>query len=362
MRAERLGAIAREIINDLYETEVIERVGELVDALDELASNPTDATEAAVAAARQAVTDAVYSSRVSKYPPALQDVMAEMRIDHLFGSKLLADIDSDIQKNGITPGVARDAVSSRLSYLKTLQKQAKAIVEALVYFEVGFDELAPGEFELMIQIPGEAIDEELGQLGKEAQRLNAILGVFTEIATGSREPIKLRGLGSSDPTFFLDSLPATAALFATAVERIAAFYAQIQGIIKTHRDMKAQEVPTPVIDGMKKHIDDSIKTGLDKIAKDIEKESMKHASATRKPELRSELKKSLYEIARRIDEGYVFDVRGAPPPELVDDEAPTADQSAAERAYQIVEEARPRIQHFQSESEPILSLPREEEG
>lgn len=361
MRAERLYTIVSDISKDLETSDVIERVSELSDALNDLSRSPTEENEEAVSEARAAVDLAINASSVRKYPPAFWSIIEQMKIDHLYGDKLIARIDGNLQGSGITPIVARDAINKTLEKLQGLKAQADAAIEALGYFEIEPDELSPGSFEMMVQIPGRAIHDELGQFGKEAQRLNSILAVFTEIATGSREPIKLRAIGSSDPTLFLDSLPATAALVATSIERIAAFYSQVQGIIKTHRDMKAQNVPASVVEGMKKHIDESIKNGLDEIAKTIEKQNMKNVPTERRPEIKSELKMSLYELARRIDEGYVFDVRGAAPADDVADEAPVADRAKVEQAFRIVEEVRPRIQHFEAEAEPILSLPRPEE-
>lgn len=362
MRAERLYTLVLDISKDLEVTDLIERVSVLSDALTALSRSGTEENEEAVFEASEAVDKAIQASFVRKYPPAFWSIIEQMKIDHFYGEKLSARIDGNLKGSGITPTVARDAINKTLEKLTSLKTQADAAAEALEYFEIKPDELSPGEFEMMVQIPGRAIHDELGQFGKEAQRLNSILAVFTEIATGSREPIKLRAIASSDPTLFLESLPATAVLVATSIERIAAFYAQIQGIIKTHRDMKAQDVPAPVVEGMKKHIDESIKNGLDEIAKTIEKQNMKNVPTERKPEIRSELKKSLYELARRIDEGYVFDVRGAAPDDDIVGEDPVPDRAKVEQAFRVIEELRPRIQHFEAEAEPILSLPRPEEG
>jgi hypothetical protein len=171
----------------------------------------------------------------------------------------------------------------------------------------------------------------------------------------------VRAVASTDPTYYLASVPAVALCIATALERAAALYEKVLNIIKLHRDLRAAEVPKPVLEGMKKHIDDTVAKGLGAIARQIEKEHFPKIDEGRRPELKIELKKALEDIARRLDEGYTFDVRGEAPAPPEEGEEETANSRAIREAARIVEEVRPQLQRFEAEEEPILLIGKREE-
>lgn len=357
MRAEQVYDVAWDIKEELKANNIVELVTDLASTLEQLSTSPSADVEGAISVLRTKIEAVLLESGIDKYPPSRYEIIEHMKITSLFGNRLQQRINNVLTANQVTPSKAAEGIKKISQALTALQRHATNVVTALSYFEIGTDDLNPGEFELMVVIPGRAIDNELGQLGREATRLNKIIGVFSEIATGSREPVKIRAIASSDPTFFLESPYATAALIAAAIERIAKVYSQIQGIVKTHREMKALGVPKPLVDGMMAHIEETLKKGLDEIAKSIEKQNMKNVEAGRKNEIKAELNASLYEIARRLDEGYIFDVHGEDVEDEDEIEGEASKPSSPEReAFKVVQEIRPRIQHFKAETEPVLGL------
>jgi hypothetical protein len=363
MRAERIYAVAHDIVREFRETEIVVKIEALIEALKEMADDLSTETQDAVISQRKAIADVLKSSKIEDYPPISKQVILESNLQGLFGQELLSEINEVFSRSQITPTEVVQGLDTILADLKALSESAMFTVDGLHYFGIGEDKLSDGEFEVAITIPGLAIDDELLQFGREAIQLNKILGVFVEIATGSREPIKLRAIASTDPTIYLHSTPAVALLVATSIERIAAFYAQIQGIIKVHRDMKSQSVPKSLLDEMKKHIEDSIGKGLEGVAKQIEKEHMGSIEAGRRKELETELKSALLAIARRLDEGYMFDVRGEDIKPSKDEtpEQQTARLARVEhKAFERVMAARPKLTYFERDGDPILGLPKPE--
>jgi hypothetical protein len=154
---------------------------------------------------------------------------------------------------------------------------------------------------------------------------------------------------------FLHSAPAIAALVATSIERVATLYERVLSIIKLHREMKQKDLPADVLQPMKDHIDQAVKLGLEQIAKQLEDEYFPKMERGRKQEIRKELRHALEDLAARLDRGYTFDVRGAPP-EPSPDSAGQSTETQARNAFRIVENARPKLQQFKAESEPILGI------
>jgi hypothetical protein len=361
MRAETLHRIVDEVLRDIENTGAEVLLPSLITALEAQIADSDEETQAATAAARKKLESGLANSQFNESPTLDREILVSLGIERLLGDRLAARIGEAFEGNEVTPALALESLKDLNERLQALYKKVYELTEAFEYFEIEQDELQPGAFEVTVAIPGSAIDDELLKLGREAIKLSQIFGVFSEIATGSREPVKVRAIASTDPTFFLDSPAAVAALIATAIERLAAFYLQILTIIKMHRDMKVIDLPDRVLDPLKKHIEKSIGEGIEKTAKSIEKEHFKNIEQGRRQELKMELRSALREIASRLDRGYGFDVRGEDleQPEIEEGQPPQKPTAAAKvvsDALKIVEEARPKLRHFEPAPEPILGL------
>jgi hypothetical protein len=294
-------------------------------------------------------------SRFNNYPVSLTHIVEELGVTRLLGEQLSAEIERAFAGNNLTPALVLSRVRQAHENVNTLQKQCNRYASALKYFRITQDQLQPGEFEITVAIPGAAIDCELGKFGRETVKIDKIIGVFSEIATGSRESFRIRAIGSSDLTVFLHSAPAVAALLATSVERVARLYERVLSIMKLHREMKQKDLPAEVMQPLKDHIDQAVKLGLEEIAKQLEAEYFPKMEKGRKQEIRKELRHALENLAARLDRGYTIDVRGEPP-ERSADGAQQNEKTKARQAYKIVENARPKLQQFKAEAEPILGL------
>lgn len=362
MRAETIYRLTLDIYRDITDLQLIELLEALGSSLQAHATSPTESSQTAVAEARVRVLNALENSRFNSTPPTDAKLLKEMRVHPLLGSSLARNIDAVFAGNAVTPLIASEEFKQLVKEVNHLYEQADAITDAFSYFNTPPDMLEPGEFEIKVEIPCAAIDSELDRFGREVVKINQIIGVFTEIVTGSRESIKVRAISSSDLSIFLESAPAVAALVATSLERLAALYEKVLGIVKLHREMRSRDIPAAVLDPLKQHIDEQVKKGVDAIAKQIEKEAFARVEDGRKQELKTELRNSLQQIAYRLDRGFGFDVRGGNvSPEDDTDVEPDASLIERQRAISIafnrVEEARPKLRQFEGESEAILGLP-----
>lgn len=362
MRAETLYGITLEIFRDIEDTGVEVLLPRLIESLAAQIEDSTEETQQAVLAVRNELESSLRRSRFNEISHTVSEQLVTLGVGHLLGNALYGRISAAFEGNQITPTVVLTALKEINDELQEFYKQSDNITEAFGYFGFEDDELSPGEFEVLVAIPGKAVDCELGQLGREAVRINQILGVFAELATGSREQTKVRAISSSDLTFFLETAAPIAAMAAVAFERIATLYEKILGVIKLHREMKSLNLPSKVVDPIKQHIETEVQKGLEEIARRIEKEHLRSVDPSRKQELKIELRQALRGIAQRMDNGYGFDVRGEEfeqPGEAAEGDAAPMDpgSKAASAAMRIIEEARPKLKQFRAEEEPVLGLP-----
>lgn len=362
MKVERLYEIALDLKADFKATKIISITDALVNALQSQVSNPNPEHQRQISTYRDELISALKSSRVNIYPESWTKHLDEMGVRKYLGNALADLIHAIISRNQITTNDALNEISEIKSQLDIVSNSINNLINAFKYFEFEAEALEAGQYEISVSIPREAIHNELGRLGKELSRLERIFGVFTEITTGSRAPFQLRALSTTDPTVFLDSIPAVAAAFSIALERCVALYNGGLKIIISHKELRDNGVPIDKLSGLKERISTTILEGLNEIALEIENEHFVNVPVTRTTELSKELREALKDIAARLDEGYGFDVRGETTEEASDSTPENAEGEHQEKRldinYQIVSEARRKIRRFKPQPEAILGLPK----
>jgi ribosomal protein S7 len=353
---ERLYEILGLLREEYRELKLQSLMDRLMAAMDASINSPSPESFKQLSDIRSEVSEALDKSRFNSVPTTLMLELEEISVWEWTGSRIKADIEEIFSRNAITLTTARDELSHIVDTLKEDIKNTSSLYDSLEYFRFEKEGLSPGEFELGVVIPRSAVDNEINLLGSEFIKINKILGVFAEIYAGSRDNFKIRSLSTSDPTVFLESTPAVAAAIAVAIERAVALYGQVLAIRKSHQELSKNKLPKKVLDGINEHIEKTIKDGLKDHAERIRKEAFSRVEVGRQNELMNELNNALWALAKRLDEGYLFDVRGRPE-ESPEDAEPTAKTAAALEHLRQIERANQAIQSFRAEPTPVLRLP-----
>ncbi|GAB5487859.1 MAG: hypothetical protein Pars2KO_14290 [Parasphingorhabdus sp.] len=362
MRIQLALEVAEDIFRDFDDALIPKKFDELVEALQQQINSPNEQTQLKVVEVRDQIFDALDNSRFNDYPPSLDLILDEMDVRNFLGKNLKQLVANAFEGNDLTPASVKADISQLRDYVAKVWQEAEQLGISARYFEMYPDDVEFNEYEFSIVVPRNYVDNELDDFGTELKRLNKTFSVFNEIATGSREDFKIRAISSSELSIFLDSLPATALVIVTALERLAAFYEKILNIIVLQRQVKnVDDMPSDVSDGIKKYIDDQIEKGLDGITSSLENEFFSTVEKGRKNELRTEVRKALTEIANRYDNGFLFDVRGGDPKQENDDDESDKTPSKADlERFQRIQKAREKVRLFRSESEPVLKLTNED--
>lgn len=355
MNAERLHAIAKAIREDLVTTAALPTLQQLRDALQNQVNTPQEASyQQQVATAMETLLPALEAAPSNAFPPTWIQVEEELGIDGFLGERLGAAIREIFERNQITPSVAAAEVSSLFAELEAMSTRLDQLVGAMEHFRIGAEELQPGQAEVGVLIPRPAVGNQLEQLGQEFQELQRLLGPFLELGTGSRPPLEVMTISSTDFGVFLDVAPKAAMFVAVAVERVVALYKNLLEVRKLRQQMEDQGVPVEKLAGVDEHANSVMAEGIETIAAEIVADAHLSLDTGRQNELKVEVRLSLNGIANRIDAGFNIDVRAGAGPEEQEAEANGSTDDA--EVVRMIQNASPNLRFINRSGKPILSL------
>lgn len=360
MRAEQVAEIVSDITEDYNSLELTSRFDQLIAALQGQSSAPSEDNQKKVSETKSALLDALSKSRFHNYPVGLQLTLEEMKLAKYLPA-LAVSVSNSMEGNDLTPAAALESINKAKETLDRVMSESAGFLESAAFFEISPDWPEEDDFEFSVTIPRAAVSNELDNFGRELVKLDKMLGVFCELATGSRDDFQIKAIASTDLTVILESVPAVAVLLATTFERLTMTYERMLNIIKLHKEMRDSKVPDGMLNEMQKFIAKTLKKELDAVAKELEGKLLRKIDQGRRNELRTELRRSLDELAARFDQGYVFDVRGAEPDATSEGDGDAPENSPAWQR-RVVAEKRERLKLFKVEDEPILGLTKRDEA
>lgn len=299
-------------------------------------------------------------SPVDEFSPAWREAMVELGVSEEFGTRLEARVRGIFERNQITPQTALEELKKLHEDISGTESQLAGLVDSLEYFGVGEDELDKDECEVGIVIPRAYVRDNLKTFGLELVELEKSLLVFSELATGQREPLEIRQISSSELAIFLEYLPEIGACIAIAVERIVALYKQLLEIKKLKKDLIAQEVPEDKLTGIEEHAASIVRPKLDELASKLMEKYGDHLDLARKNEVLIEVRHSLNKLANRIDRGFNIELRVSPQEDHEEEEETEKVQAQSAARQQILESAA-KIDYLEQQGEPVLFLPENDE-
>lgn len=334
---------------------------QLVEKLRQQVQDPSNAShQEEVSRIRTQLGDVLAQAPSNEFSPAWRLAVEELGVSDLLGERLRERIEGVLERHAITPSAAADELEGVAERLRAFDEALSGLLTALHFFEIGAEDLAPGEFEVGFLIPRDAVDNEFGQLGQEFVKLEWILRPFLELAEGTRPKLEVRSISSSAFQAFLVSTPALALLVAKTIESLVNSYEKILTIRSSHEQMKQAGVPDEALERIAEHVTERMQEDIRELADELIAEAQ-IASEARANELRNELEKALNAIANRIDRGYNVEVRAGEvePPDEEDEEQEDLDP-AEEQLRQVSEEIsskQAKLQFMNVTGKPILELP-----
>jgi hypothetical protein len=363
VNTERLHELARELRNELDDNRIPQLMQQLVQSLQAISAQPGAADQQQqVASARDELSSGLRDAPSNRFSPAEREAVAELGIADLLGNGLRAQIEEVFARNELTPAAAAAQLEPLMSRIAGLDNALNQVVQSFDFFEIGFDELHPGEFEIGFLIPRPAVNDALGGLGTELLRLKRILGPFLEVTTDTREDPKIRSVSSSNFQIILQSHPAAALMIAATVERIISAYEKVMNIRVAYNQLKEADVAPEALAAVESDAEGKMAAEIKVLVEELLEKV--DAQEERTNELRKDFEHALNGIANRIDRGYTFEVRAGelPEPSESDDEGEESPEDQELRATVEAVLAKQQILNFTNTTgSSILELPEAEE-
>lgn len=363
MNVERLRTTATAVVDDIKRTSSVARINQVINALRQMAVEPQQpAYQQQVAQYRTEILGTLRGAPSDSFSALEAETVKSLGFDHLLGSSLAEQIEAIFSDNAMTPAVAADQLAGLAAQVQSADTTLTQLVEALDQLGVGTDELGAGEAEIAVTIPRGAFHSRFESLADEFNEIDRLIAPFQELATGSRSPLEVRSVSSSDIGVFLSSPIPVALLFMHAVDKVLGWYQTVLDIRVKRADLAEKaRVPDETLAPLEAYANSYMKSKIEEAAKELVRDGVV-SDEHRSHELETETSNALDGIANRIDRGYHFDARVSelPPLGQEDDESEEADTAAVaewERARVDLQEMAPRLRYANVSGDPILHLP-----
>src|SRR5437660_2499050 len=350
MNAERLHIVALTLRKELTERNLVERLQSLVSACQAIGQQSNATTQQNLVSARDNFYMAVTGTPSDSFTPAWRQILVEIGGEQLFGKNLKQRVQQILADNQMTPLVAYQSLQEILTKLEAFKHALDRLVAAFAHFQVGSEILAPGEAEITLLIPRDAVHEKLGDFADELKEMKFILNTFSEVATGQIDDLKIRTVSSSGLMVYLAAIPKFGAFVAKVVDFVVGQYKKILEIRKLQQEIERLQLPDEISAKTREHANTLMEDGIEKFTVEIMKQHVV-TDEGRRHELTTQVKVSLNKIANRIDRGFNFEVRIEPPT------APAGGDKEIEQAVQAIQAASVNMQYMKLDGPPILELP-----
>jgi len=355
VNTSKLHVIAQSLLNELKRTTAVNSFNDIRTQLQNTVQQPNQPVhQQQLVTSLQTLYSSLENSPVENYSPAWKDAMQDLGVIDEFGINLKNKIQKIFEQNQITPNVALEKIQKIHTEIDATQTNLDSLVKGLSFFGVGEDELSNNECEVGVIVPRKYVNNNLKEFGKELSEIEKTLGVFSELATGTREPISIRNISSSELSVFLDYAPEVGACIAITIERIVAFYKTLLEIKKIKSDAAKQEMPNEILEQMNQHIESLVAPKIEDISQELFSKYEQNIEASRQNEILIELKHSINKLANRIDRGFNIELRISEENSASDES--TQNESGNINPMQQIKQSSQNINFIHSQDEPILFL------
>lgn len=360
MNAERLHAICSVLKKEMDSQGIVNSIQTLTSLLGQVANNPQQTQKLG-----QVLTQLykkLENAQSDSFSPAWRQVLEEIGGSDLLGNNLANRLHEIMERNEITPSIAFEEVQDIAKSIQAFKTAVDNVVSGLKGIQIGAEELEPGECEIGVLIPREAVHSNMVEFGEELKELDFILGTFSEVASGKRQTFDIKTISSSDLMVFLYAIPPVAACIAHAAEKIITLYKTLLEIKKLKGDLKKQGLAEEEMEGITEHAASKMKCGIEELTAEIIEEYYKGTDGGRKNELKNAVRIALNKLANRIDQGFNIEVRAEPleVKDLEEEEQRGPDKNA--KYLKTVVDAGKTLRFMKPEGDRLLRLPEETKG
>jgi hypothetical protein len=279
-------------------------------ALSNLASAPAQPTHQNSLAQSLGAFESAVEQMKSEVSPSQMAAIRSMGGEEFFDPSIWEKVKDAVQKNAMTPAVARDFVqelaSTRSNFLDTVREAAKGL-KGLNVQESKLDE---GSADLAFLIPRSIFSNRLGPFAKELNFINRLLEHFGEAITGQAEAPELDQLSSSIPTIVVTAAVPVIGVLGKVVKEFLDAWERIEKIRKLRADIVDMGLKGKAVE----EFTEQITTTVDEVVETSTKLVLAHYPGDdgRRRELENAVRQDTRRLFGQIERGLTVEFRANP--------------------------------------------------
>jgi hypothetical protein len=303
------------------------------EALSSLASSPAQPQfQSSLAAALTAFSTGCGSLRASLTPSQAASI-GDIGGAEFFDPAMAEKVATSVEKNAMTPTVARDFVQDFATRRATFLSTVRGAHQSLENLGIKISELKPGSADVAFLIPRNIFNNDVGSFAKELDFISRLVRHFTEAQTGQVGPVELEQLSSTVPTVTLLANASVLSLMGMVVNKFLDAWEKIERIRKIRAELSEM--------GMKRTTYDELTEQITTTISEVVEESTevvigKYPGAPeRKNELANAIRQDTQRLFGQIERGLTVEFRAEPKAAGGDEEDQKALQEIANMAKQL---------------------------
>ncbi|MBC7565791.1 MAG: hypothetical protein H7223_02380 [Pedobacter sp.] len=316
-------------LRDYYEdNEILSALEVVTVSLQNQISSPsaerTLAFRSAIDELKVAIRNVPYFSNLETF----KSVIRETKGFDYFGEEFEKNLDFAISNQGLMPVEILSSLNLIKKNLTVYVSKITSLAETFYDLDVEYDDFQFGEYEFSALLPKELIGHTVSDIYKELSHLDKLFKALNEmLGYGATSP-EVKSISSSWWQFFLNLDETQIAAITFAIERIVNLYKTSLEIKKLREDTKNLNLDKKITELIEKEIDKKIKAGMKKITADLRKKYQNNNDDQRVNELETQIRQELILVAKRLDQGAIYEVKAAIPDKPI--EPLEADDDSAE--------------------------------
>jgi hypothetical protein len=279
------------------------------EALDELVEQPAQPEYQNALATALASFEAAAGKLTDLITPSQFEAIEDMGGYDFFDPAIAEGVKSSIQKNAMTPSVARDFVRNlakrRAAFLATVSEARQSLEKLGVKTSV----LQPGSADLAFLIPRDIFDNHLAAFAKELTFISRLMGHLSEALTGKAEQVELEQLSSSVPTVALVAGVSVISVLATIVNKFLDAWTKVEKIRKMRAELSDMGLRKTALD----ELTEEVTATVDEVVEEATELVLRNydGAPERKNELTNAVRQDTHRLFGQIERGLTVEFRAA---------------------------------------------------
>lgn len=313
MNIERLKEVITAINYDLQTTNLIKNIEKLITAIDQVMQSPQPAHEKQLVDTKTLVIEAIDSSRMDDLSRTWRPYIRDLGIEELLGSRLKSRIEEVFARNQITRANVSSEIKAMRDELIKYRDAFQQLLKGMSVLNLSAHHADPSLVEVSILFPKKEFAGTLGGFGEDVKFFAEVIGLFSEVATGTREEPELLQLSNPDPLIIAAVTGPTALAILIFVDKALNVGTSVYKLRKARAEALEAEAKKEIITQFDAQIEEKIISKVEEMARQLIETA--EVDEPRKNELLGGYQKKLIALTHKIDNGYEMDANPVEPEE-----------------------------------------------